>query len=150
MPAEVLQARLHALNDLQLTLKHAHWNVLGPNFASVHGMLDTQADAVRAMTDEVAERIAALGTVALGTLGALVAAREWTDYGVGRADALVHLSALDSVYTRAIDGTRAAAVAVGGGDPVTEDLLIGQLRELERLRWFIRAHTAGSSQAPAA
>ena len=28
--AEILQGRLHALNDLQLTLKHAHWNVVGP------------------------------------------------------------------------------------------------------------------------
>ena len=26
--AEILQQRLHALNDLQLTLKHAHWNVV--------------------------------------------------------------------------------------------------------------------------
>ena len=37
---ELLQNRLHALNDLQLTLKHAHWNVIGPHFIAVHEMLD--------------------------------------------------------------------------------------------------------------
>ena len=26
--ADILQVRLHALNDLHLTLKHAHWNVV--------------------------------------------------------------------------------------------------------------------------
>jgi starvation-inducible DNA-binding protein len=28
----LLQQRLHALNDLHLTLKHVHWNVVGPHF----------------------------------------------------------------------------------------------------------------------
>ena len=44
--AEVLQDRLHALNDLALTLKHVHWNVVGPHFIAVHEMLDPQVDAV--------------------------------------------------------------------------------------------------------
>ena len=58
---EVLQDRLNALNDLALTLKHIHWNVVGPQFISVHTMLDPQVDAVRLMADETAERVATLG-----------------------------------------------------------------------------------------
>ena len=58
---EILQDRLNALNDLGLTLKHIHWNVVGPQFISVHTMLDPQVDAVRLMADETAERIATLG-----------------------------------------------------------------------------------------
>ncbi|MDT0380861.1 DNA starvation/stationary phase protection protein, partial [Streptomyces sp. DSM 42041] len=27
----LLRGRLHALNDLALTLKHIHWNVVGPH-----------------------------------------------------------------------------------------------------------------------
>ncbi len=39
--AEVLQERLSAYNDLHLTLKHIHWNVVGPNFiGGVHEMID--------------------------------------------------------------------------------------------------------------
>ena len=54
----LLQDRLNALNDLALTLKHVHWNVVGPHFIAVHTMLDPQVDAVRLMVDETAERIA--------------------------------------------------------------------------------------------
>jgi DNA-binding ferritin-like protein len=67
----LLQDRLHALNDLALTLKHVHWNVVGPNFIAVHTMLDPQVDGVRAMVDAAAERIATLGGSPVGTPGAL-------------------------------------------------------------------------------
>ena len=65
--AEILQGRLHALNDLQLTLKHAHWNVVGPGFIGVHEMLDPQIELVRGMVDVLAERIATLGVSPAGT-----------------------------------------------------------------------------------
>ncbi len=65
--AEILQDRLNAYNDLHLTLKHIHWNVVGPNFISVHEMLDPQVEAVRGFADDVAERIATLGSSAKGT-----------------------------------------------------------------------------------
>src|SRR5882757_8479945 len=96
--AEILQQRLHALNDLHLTLKHVHWNVVGPHFIGVHEMIDPQVEAVRAMVDEIAERIATLGGVPIGTPGALVAARTWEDYALGRATTTAHLAALDGVY----------------------------------------------------
>ena len=50
--AEVLQERLVALIDLKLTLKHIHWNVVGPAFIGVHMMLDPQVDGVAAMIDK--------------------------------------------------------------------------------------------------
>ena len=59
--AGVLQQRLSAYNDLHLTLKHIHWNVVGPNFIGVHEMIDPQVELVRGYADEVAERIATLG-----------------------------------------------------------------------------------------
>ena len=74
--AGMLQGRLHSLNDLQLTLKHAHWNVVGRDFIGVHEMLDPQIDLVRAMIDETAERIATLGTSPNGLPGALVKQRD--------------------------------------------------------------------------
>ena len=58
---ELLQSRLHAMNDLHLTLKHVHWNVVGPHFIAVHEMIDPQVDAVRGFADDLAERIATLG-----------------------------------------------------------------------------------------
>lgn len=145
----LLRMRLHALNDLHLTLKHVHWNVVGPHFIAVHEMVDPQVDRVRDMADDVAERIAALGGVAQGTPGALVAERTWEDYSIGRADAIAHLGALDLVYTGVIEGVRAAIKEAGDIDTATEDLLIEQLRDLEQFQWFVRAHleSAGGTLA---
>lgn len=137
---EILQGRLHALNDLALTLKHVHWNVVGPHFIAVHTMLDPQVDGVRGMVDDVAERIATLGGHPVGTPGALVAERSWDDYSVGRADAIAHLGALDLVYTGVISDHRAAIAATDEPDPVTQDMLIAQSGELEQYHWFVRAH----------
>jgi hypothetical protein len=64
--ATVLQDRLTMTLDLHLTLKHVHWNVVGPNFIAVHEMLDPQVDAVRAMSDAIAERIATHGYEPMG------------------------------------------------------------------------------------
>ncbi len=145
--AEILQERLNSLTDLHLTLKHVHWNVVGPHFIAVHEMLDPQVDAVRAMTDAVAERIATLGGAPVGTPGALVAARTWEDYHLGRATAIEHLGALDEVYQGVIEAHRKAAKATEELDDVTNDLLIGHLHELELFHWFVRAHleSAGGS-----
>lgn len=143
----LLSARLHALNDLALTLKHIHWNVVGPHFIAVHEMLDPQTSAVREMADNTAERISALGGVPQGTPGVLVSERTWEDYSIGRADAIAHLGALDLVYTGVIKDHRSAADKAGSIDPVTEDLLVEHLRSLEQFQWFVRAHlesTGGS------
>ncbi|MEV0941685.1 DNA starvation/stationary phase protection protein [Micromonospora wenchangensis] len=136
----LLQDRLNALNDLALTLKHVHWNVVGPHFIAVHTMLDPQVDSVRVMVDDVAERIAALGGSPLGTPGALVRQRDWDDYAIGRADTHTHLAALDVVYGAVIEAHRAAIHETEKADPVTQDLLITQAGHLEQFHWFIRAH----------
>lgn len=138
--AELLQQRLHALNDLQLTLKHAHWNVVGRDFIGVHEMLDPQIDLVRGMIDETAERIATLGVSPNGLPGALVEARTWDDYGIGRAHTSAHLAALDMVYTGFLSSHRKTLAAVGELDPITEDMVIAQCAALELFQWFMRAH----------
>ncbi len=138
--AAALQRILHTYNDLHLTLKHVHWNVVGPNFISVHEMLDPQVEVVRGYADAVAERIATLGSSPQGTPGALVQQRDWDDYSIGRAGAIEHLAALDAVYVGVIQSVRKAAEETEELDDVTNDLLIGHLHEIEQFHWFVRAH----------
>lgn len=142
--ADLLQKQLSTYNDLHLTLKHVHWNVVGPNFIGVHEMIDPQVDLVRGYADEAAERIAALGASPQGTPGAILKDRTWDDYSVGRDTVLAHLAALDLVYTGVIEDTRKAIERVGDLDPVTEDMLIGHAAELEKFQWFVRAHLENS------
>ncbi len=139
-----LDNRMVALLDLALTLKHVHWNVVGPNFISVHEMLDPQVDAVRDMTDTIAERIATLGGSPVGTPQSIVDRRTWHEYSLGKALAIEHLGALDVVYNGVNSDHRKAIGEMAELDPVSEDMLIGQLTELEQLQWFIRAHLESS------
>lgn len=138
--ADLLQDRLVALIDLTLTLKHIHWNVVGPTFISVHEMLDPQYASVSAMVDEMAERIATLGTEPNGLPGNLVSTRRWDDYAHQRAQVPVHLRALDSVYDGVLSDNRAAIKRLGELDAMSEDLLVSQTRALEGYQWFVRAH----------
>lgn len=140
-----LQNRLVALIDLQLTLKHVHWNVVGPNFIAVHEMLDPHVDAVRLMTDAIAERIATLGGTPVGTPGFVASTRTWEEYDLGRADVESHLTALDRVYDGVITDHRAALADVESMDPITHDMLVGQTADLELFQWFVRSHLGNTS-----
>ncbi len=135
-----LQERLSACNDLHLTLKHIHWNVVGPNFIGVHEMIDPQVELIRGYADTLAERIATLGGSPRGTASAIEADRTWADYSIGRDTVLAHLGALDLVYVGFVGTHRDAISSIGELDPVTEDILIGQTAELEKFHWFVRAH----------
>jgi starvation-inducible DNA-binding protein len=141
---ELLSDRLVALVDLGLTLKHIHWNLVGPNFIGVHEMLDPQYEGVSAMVDTVAERIATLGGSPNGLPGNLVARREWDDYDIGRDTVTAHLAALDLVYAGVISSHRDAIEESEKIDPVTEDMLIAQTAVLEQYHWFVRAHLEGT------
>jgi starvation-inducible DNA-binding protein len=138
--AEVLQDRLTALTDLQLTIKHIHWNVVGPNFIAVHKMLDPQFKSVRKMVDETAERIATLGLSPIGTLQTLARERGQDEYPLRRADTMEHLEALDHVYDEVITAHRQAMSKLEDIDLVSQDILIQQLHDLEQFQWFVRAH----------
>lgn len=138
--AGILQQRLTSLLDLQLTLKHVHWNVVGPSFIAVHEMLDPQVDAIRSMSDELAERIATLGHEPKGTPGYVANHREWDDYELDRAQAQEHLAALDVVYGGVVGDHRRAIEETEALDPVSQGMLVDQAQKLELFQWFVRAH----------
>ena len=108
-------------------------------------MLDPQVDAVRGMTDTLAERIATLGGVPKGTPKAIVDTRTWDDYDLGKALVKDHLVALDKVYIGVNGDHREALEKLGEIDPVSEDMITGQLADLEQFQWFVRAHLESST-----
>ena len=53
----ILQNRLSQEQEAALVLKHAHWNVTGPNFIAVHEMLDRKAIAELDELDVISSNI---------------------------------------------------------------------------------------------
>jgi starvation-inducible DNA-binding protein len=142
----ILQERLISLLDLGLTIKHVHWNVVGPHFIGVHQMLDPQAARVNELVDQLAERITTMGGSPDGRSGSIVKQRTWDDYELGGRDLVdAHLAALDLVYAGVITSHRKAIDATEEIDPVTQDILIEQTESLELFHWFVRAHLEDSA-----
>ena len=138
-----LQATLVDLVDLALVAKQAHWNLVGRQFHDVHLHLDELVDTARTFSDTVAERAAAVGvspdgrtvTVA-ATTGIATPVAGW----VRDRDVIAQVfEALDGVVAR----LRPRIEETGKTDPVTEDLFIGIVAELEKARWMWQAQTIG-------
>ena len=107
----ILQNRLSQEQEAALVLKHAHWNVTGPNFIAVHEMLDPEVEAVLAQADETAERIATLGGTPDGRADAITRNRTWKPFDVdGRAGTEKYLEALIEYYDAFIADDRSAVV----------------------------------------
>ena len=126
----ILQNRLSQEQEAALVLKHAHWNVTGPNFIAVHEMLDPEVEAVLAQADETAERIATLG----GTPD-------------GRADAITrntekYLEALIEYYDAFIADDRKAIAELDELDVISSNIIQDHVQELEKFQWFMRSHLA--------
>lgn len=126
--------------DLRLQVKQAHWNVRGPNFISLHELFDRLAGELDEATDELAERITALGGRALGT-APRVAKKTDLDDLPGKATWGQDLLALLADRYAAVADCAGLAIerAQNADDEVTADLFIKTAHGLDRALWFLEA-----------
>jgi starvation-inducible DNA-binding protein len=140
--ASILQKLLFCHTDFFLALKHAHWNVVGDDFISVHRLIDEWADMAEGMADDCAERVATLGASPTDCAAAIVANRPagYADYTLGKSDTQNHLRMLDGLFTNLATEIRGAITATQGMDPISQNMLLGHGEKLEHQQWFLRAH----------
>ncbi len=139
----ILQERLSQEQEAALVLKHAHWNVAGPNFIAVHEMLDPEVEAVLAQADETAERIAPLGGTPDGRADAITRNRTWKPFDVdGRAGTEKYLEALIEYYDAFIADDRKAIAELDELDVISSNIIQDHVQELEKFQWFMRSHLA--------
>ncbi len=138
---QVLNRQLAANADLYAQTKQAHWNVKGMDFMQLHLLFDQIAEVVEPQTDEIAERIAALGGYAEGTIRMTADAsplpewpREVVD-GRGTLEALIERWAAYAAMTR-----KAIESASEQGDAATEGLLTDIVTEVDKALYFLEAH----------
>ncbi len=127
----ILQNRLSQEQEAALVLKHAHWNVTGPNFIAVHEMLDPEVEAVLAQADETAERIATLGGTPDGRADAITRNRTWKPFDVdGRAGTEKYLEALIQYYDAFIADDRKAIAELDELDVISSNIIQDHVQEL--------------------
>lgn len=141
-----LNQALAELIDLQLQAKQAHWNVKGPNFIALHELFDTVAADASGFADSVAERVAALGGQAEGTVNVVGRRTTLPAYPVEIAAGRDHVEALSTsmaVVGKSIRGSIERAVELDDAD--TADLFTEVSRELDKKLWFVESHLHGNA-----
>lgn len=140
---EVLNALLADLIDLHSQTKQAHWNVRGPHFIMLHELFDKVGGMVEPHIDPIAERIATLGGVALGTTRLAAKHSRLKEFPTDGKNGFGYLDALVERYAAVANAFRDGVKTTGDlGDAATSDLLTGPLRQLDLALWFLEAHHA--------
>lgn len=127
----LLNQTLSELIDLQLQAKQAHWNVKGANFIALHDLFGTVAADAAGFADSVAERIAALGGQAEGSINAVRRRTTLPAYPVQIVAGRAHVDALSTsmaVVGKTIRSSIDKALELGDAD--TADLFTEVSREL--------------------
>ena len=138
---DILNARLADAIDLALITKQAHWNLKGPNFIAVHEMLDPMRAAIDTHVDIIAERIAQLDGIALGTSQIVAKATQLDAYPTDIRKVPDHLSALADRFAKLANQVRDDIDATDeAGDADAADILTAFSRELDKVLWFIKSH----------
>jgi starvation-inducible DNA-binding protein len=136
-----LGARMADAIDLALAIKHAHWNVRGPQFIAVHEMLDTLRTQMDDHVDTMAERVSQLAGTPQGTLQGVSGATSLPAYPADAKTIEAHMTALADRYGAFANAVRKDIEAVGdAGDPTSADVLTQVSRGVDKALWFIEAH----------
>ncbi len=137
----VLNERLADAIDLQSQVKHAHWNVKGPQFIALHELFDKISDVLLEQIDDVAERITSLGGTAEGTVTVAAKRSKLKNYPLSITagkDHLYYLSTQLAVFGKAVRAGIDDTAKLGDAD--TADLFTGVSRSIDKYLWFLEAH----------
>lgn len=138
---ELLNARLAEAIDLALVTKQAHWNLKGATFIAVHEFLDEVRAEIDEHVDIIAERVAQLDGVALGTIQTVGEATTLPAYPTDIRKVEDHLKALVEHFAKVSKTAREAIdTADEAGDADTADILTAYSRALDKNLWFLKSH----------
>lgn len=136
---DALRASVVDLIDLTLIAKQAHWNVVGPNFRSVHLALDELVTAAREFTDSAAERATSIGISPDGRAATVAKEAGGLSFPDGWQQDTDVINAVVDNLSVVIGRLRERIDVTEKADPVTQDLFIEMAGRLEQLHWMWQA-----------
>lgn len=134
-----LNASLGSLVDLALSSKQAHWNIKGPNFQGLHALFDEIAEGAREYSDDVAERVRALGGLSRGALEDVKAATSLPKFPATETGWQELAKTMHSRLVAVSEELRGRADGMED-DLVTQDLYIEVMGGLDKWAWMVQAH----------
>ena len=143
----VMNVALANASLLTIKTKKFHWDVVGPQFMTLHKLWDDQYETLTDYADEIAERIRMLGGYPIGTAQGFLQASELKEYPgqvPSATEAVRHLLADHESIARSLRG----AIEQCDGqfkDAGTADFLTGMLQGHEKMAWMLRSFLLGSA-----
>ncbi len=145
--AAILNRVLSNTALLQQKTRKAHWDVVGPQFYSLHKLWDEQYEALNQRADEIAERVRQLGGYPIGTVAGWVESasiRENPGRVSSATEAVIELMIDHEQIVRALR-TDIEKLNDDMRDYGTGDFLTGLLRDHEQMAWILRSFVQGES-----
>ncbi|MBD2089756.1 DNA starvation/stationary phase protection protein [Microcoleus sp. FACHB-1515] len=130
---------------LQIKTKKYHWDVTGPQFQSVHTLLEEQYQALSQNIDAIAERTRALGFFPLGTAREFVEVGSLKEHPGDIPMATEMIQRLQSDHEHIIRTLRQHIDTCSDDfhDEGTADFLTGLMEAHEEMAWMLRSFVDG-------
>jgi starvation-inducible DNA-binding protein len=142
-----------ALSDAYLLLiktKKYHWDVVGPQFLTLHKLWEEQYQALSLSVDEYAERIRMFGGYPVGTAAGFLQYTSLSEDPGDILNATEMVGRLVDDHEKIIRNLRAAIdrCTEDFHDSGNADFLTGQMEAHESMAWMLRSFMEGESVKP--
>jgi starvation-inducible DNA-binding protein len=138
------------LSDAYLLLiktKKYHWDVVGPQFRSLHEMWEEQYQALTENIDSIAERVRALGGYPVGTAEGFLKHATLKEHGGDVPVATEMVARLVEDHEQVIRNLREHVDQCSEEfhDEGTADFLTGLMEQHEEMAWMLRSFIEGEN-----
>lgn len=135
---------------LLIKTKKYHWDVVGPQFRSLHTLWEEHYEALTASIDEIAERTRMLGGYPLGTAEGFLKHATVREHAGDLPSASEMVSRLVTDHEQIIRNLRSAIEQSEGEykDEGTADFFTGLMQQHEEMAWMLRSFIEGESLQP--
>jgi starvation-inducible DNA-binding protein len=135
---------------LLVKTKKYHWDVVGPQFMTLHKLWETQYEALTANIDALAERVRSLGGYPVGTMKGFleIASLEEHSGDIPMPTDMVRNLLLD--HEAVIRNLREHVDQCSDdySDQGTADFLTGLMEQHEEMAWMLRSFLEGEALSP--
>jgi starvation-inducible DNA-binding protein len=146
----VIELLNHDLADVYLLLvktRKYHWDVVGPQFRTLHELWQEHYEMLSVNVDDIAERIRALGGYPLGTAEGFLRYASIKEHPNDLPDATEMVSRLYKDYEHIVRNLRSHIEQASDeySDEGTADFLTGLMEEYEEAAWMLRSFIEGQA-----
>jgi starvation-inducible DNA-binding protein len=135
---------------LLIKTKKYHWDVVGPQFRSLHELLEEQYQLLTETIDAVAERVRALGGYPVGTAEGFIKYASIKEHPGDIPNATTMVSRLADDHEQVIRNLREFVDQCDEkyNDQGTADFLTGIMEQHEEMAWMLRSFIEGEELHP--